>query len=105
MKNTELAEDVVDFLNGFTDWSDLTVGTGVNDFVEAVPALDPVQAVDQQVKRVYVIPLIAEYNREASQGRQQIVKLSKSPTLLVVLQAPLTEPSTDGIDVATQNNC
>ena len=104
MKTTELAEDVVDFLNSFTGWSDLSVGTGQDDFIQAVPALDPVQAVDQQVSRVYVIPLMAEFSRDASQGRQQIVKLSKSPTLLILLQAPLTHPSEDGIDVATWDN-
>lgn len=82
-------------------WSDYTVGTGANDFVKAIPSLDPIEVMESAKKALYVVPVTMSYNRDASQGRQQIVKLQRSPVIALCLWYRFVTPDDTGVDVAS----
>lgn len=102
-KLADLAENVANVINAAPDdtWSDLKVGTESTDYVKAVPALDPITKRSKAVKGLYVLPVVLQFSRDSSQGRQQIVKLSKQPVISICLSIPIAESSTDGIDITS----
>jgi hypothetical protein len=88
MTLVELAEDIRDYLNTLvptlTSSSDL-----VQDKVfQAECALDPSKAFENSTHSLYVVPVVVEYNREASGSRERIKMLSSSPVISVVLSLP-----------------
>lgn len=82
-------------------WSDYTVGIGEDDFVKAIPSLDPVTVFESTKKALFVSPVTMTYNRGASQGRQKIITLQRSPVIALCLWYRFTTPDSTGVDVAS----
>jgi hypothetical protein len=103
MKITQLAEEIRDYLNLPTPerWSGLTVGLQASDYVEASCVLDPVLMFESGIRGLYVIPVVASYNRQGSLGRQQIVQLYKSPVIAICLTIPFIGNDSSGVDVSS----
>lgn len=99
----ELAEQIAATINAAppVTWTDLSVGVSTDDYVEAKPALDPINKRGNPTVGLYVLPVVLQFSRDSSQGRQQIVKLSKQPVISICLSIPLKENSEDGIDVTS----
>lgn len=103
MSLAHIAEQIATSLNTSPPetWSDLSVGTLESDYVEAKIAFDPIQHTSQPVKGLWVIPVMVNYSREASQGRRELVSLYKQPIISICLSIPITTPDTNGIDVGS----
>jgi len=106
MKTSDLAEDIKDYLNGLPPetWSGHKVGLEVTDYVHAENALDPILSFEVQRRGLYVIPVMSLYDRSTSQGRQKVVKLNKSPVIVICLSIPFLEVDPQGYDVASWEN-
>lgn len=99
---TTLVEEIVTALNtapGST-WSDYTVGTAVDDFVKAVPCLDPETMFESDHKGLFICPMVMDYNRDASKGRQRIVSLNRKPVIAMCLTYRFESPDPSGLDLA-----
>lgn len=103
MQLTQLADDIVSLINSAPEetWSGYTAGTTESDDFKASPALDPVNDSESQIAGLYVIPMITGYNIDASPGRQQIVKLNKTPVISICLSFPFSESDESRIDVSS----
>ena len=82
-------------------WSEYTVGTDPSDFVQAKPVIDPETFFESQKTGLFVIPVTMTYNRQASQGRKQVVAVNRSPVIAICLSYRFPTPDTTGLDVST----
>jgi hypothetical protein len=64
-------------------------------------ALDPSEELKDEVGRIMVVPVVANYNRDESQGRMRVRKLSKNPTVAITLSIPFAEVDSGGLDVSS----
>lgn len=100
---TNLVDTIVTLLNTSDSsvWSDYTVGTTEDDFVEARPCLDPERMFEYDESALYVLPVTMDYNRAESQGRRQIVKLNRRPVVAICLSYKFSTPDDSGLDVSS----
>lgn len=100
-----LTDTIIEALNTAPSgtWSEYTVGTGVNDFVRATPVIDPETFFESKKTGLFVVPVTLLYNRSASQGRQRIVALNRSPVVAICLSYRFPTPDTSGLDVSPWN--
>jgi hypothetical protein len=102
MNMTELAEEIVEFLNttpGET-WTDLDVGP--SGYVEAEFGLDPNEQFQRGKKSLWIIPWLTEYMMEESQGRTRKVNINRRPRVVMALSIPIEETDTNRLDVGSK---
>jgi hypothetical protein len=100
---TTLVDAIVSALNTAPNgtWSDLTIGTGPDDFAKAMPCLDPEHMFEADRTGLYVIPVTMLYEKAASQGRGQIIALNRLPVIALCLLHKLTTPDESGLDISS----
>jgi hypothetical protein len=105
MYQSALVDSIVSLLNNPSPpagtWNDYSVGTTTNDYIKAVPALDPDLMFESGEDRVLVVPSVVLYSRSASRGRQRIVSLNSGPSIAICMMLKfrgLKDPQ--GLDVA-----
>ena len=82
-------------------WSDYSIGTGHSDFLPAKPVIDPETFFESQKAGLFVVPVTMTYNRQASQGRQQVISLNRSPVIAICLSYRFPTPDPNGLDVSS----
>lgn len=100
---TDMAEAIATSLNSAPagTWSNHTVGSDSSDYVEAKTVLDPVHMFEKEQKGLYIVPVVAQYSRQASLGRQKIISLAKQPFIAICLSTRVQEPDFTGLDIAS----
>ena len=101
-KLAALTDEVIEVLHAAPaeTWSDYSIGTSPSDFLRAKPVIDPETFFESQKAGLFVVPVTMTYNRQASQGRQQIVSLNRSPVIALCLSYRFPTPDTTGLDVS-----
>lgn len=78
-------------------WSDIVPGTDVL----LKKALDPSTELSGSDGKILVVPVVAEYDLEASNKRGDIKQLCKKPRVAVVLSYPFDTTDSTGLDVSS----
>lgn len=101
-KLAQLTNQVISVLHAAPPetWSDYSIGTGPSDFLSAKPVIDPETFFESQKAGLFIVPVTMAYNRQASQGRQQIVSINRSPVIAICLSYKFPTPDTTGLDVS-----
>jgi len=98
---TNLVDSIVLSLNTEGIWSDLTIGTSPEDFMQARPCMDPENMFEAQYDGLYIVPVTVLYNREASQGRKSVISLNRGPVVAVCMSCKFSSPDYSGLDIST----
>lgn len=93
-----LVDTIVSLLNSSPGsvWS----GLSIPDFAPAQPCLDPERMFEAAGKGVFICPVVVEYDRDNSAGRQKLVRIARHPVVAVCITAKFEEIDHTGLDVA-----